>query len=101
MNRLKQIAGTVVVALGLLTLAGSVATADVSTTKSGASAVTVQVSRTLCYANDVDVRYVPGGAPTGRLVYNGQTVNVVDYRDGVWWQRNAPYSGYVLAQYFC
>jgi len=61
----------------------------------------VQAVRTVCYANSVDVRWSPGGSPTGRLVYVGQNVNVVDYRDGVWWQINSPYSGYVLAQYFC
>ncbi|MBP2320495.1 hypothetical protein JOF56_000880 [Kibdelosporangium banguiense] len=101
MNRLKLLAFAVLAALGLLASLNSVATADVATTKTSTADVSVQVVRTLCYANDVDVRYVPGGSPTGRLVYRYQTVNVVDYRDGVWWQINSPYSGYVLAQYFC
>jgi len=99
MSRVKTFACAAAVAIGVIASLGSVTQASAMTAP--ASGVNVQVARTLCYANDVDVRYSPGGSPTGRLVYYGQTVNVVDYRDGVWWQINSPYSGYVLAQYFC
>ncbi|RKT54341.1 SH3 domain-containing protein [Saccharothrix australiensis] len=83
-------------ALAALTGVGAVGAGTAS-----AEAFSVQEARTLCYANDVDVRYSPGGSPTGRLVYRNQSVNVIDHRDGVWWQINSPYSGYVLAAYFC
>lgn len=58
-------------------------------------------ARQLCYAQNVDVRWTPGGPPTGRLVWQWQWVYVVDHRDGVWWQISSPYPGYVLAMYFC
>ncbi|MBW4717284.1 SH3 domain-containing protein [Saccharothrix obliqua] len=94
LNRLRVF---LVAALALL--ATSVATTGAQAAPT--TDVGVQVARTLCYANDVDVRWTPGGSPTGRLVYRGQTVNVIDFRDGVWWEINSPYRGFVLAQYFC
>ncbi|MDQ2585872.1 SH3 domain-containing protein [Saccharothrix yanglingensis] len=98
MSRLKALAVGV---LALAALAGGTATAGAANTGATTTGTHgVQVVRTVC-ADTVDVRWTPGGSPTGRLVYWGQTVNVVDYRDGVWWQINSPYSGYVLAQYFC
>ncbi|CCH32548.1 hypothetical protein ABZ816_23585 [Actinosynnema sp. NPDC047251] len=88
----------------LIAAASALAALTIGTTGVGtasAEAVRAQEARTVCYANDVDVRYTVGGSPTGRLVYLNQSVNVIDHRDGVWWQINSPYSGYVLAQYFC
>jgi hypothetical protein len=94
MNKAKSLLAA---ALTLIALLAGTGVAQAGTT----DAVGVQAARTLCYAQTVDVRWSPGGSPTGRLVHQWQTVNVVDYRDGVWWEINSPYSGFVLAQYFC
>ncbi|NUT92464.1 MAG: hypothetical protein HOY78_10575 [Saccharothrix sp.] len=94
MNRVKAF---VVAALALVALA--TATGAASAAPEGSYGV--QAVRTLCYADTVDVRWTAGGSPTGRLVYRYQNVNVINYRDGVWWEINSPYYGFVLAQYFC
>ncbi|WP_143531881.1 hypothetical protein [Saccharothrix sp. ALI-22-I] len=97
MNRLKAF---VVAALALVALTTGTSAASAASAAPEES-YGVQVARTLCYADTVDVRWSPGGSPTGRLVYRYQNVNVINYRDGVWWEINSPYYGFVLAQYFC
>ncbi|MEV6911229.1 hypothetical protein [Amycolatopsis sp. NPDC051071] len=64
------------------------------------ASATTQSTRWLCGADTVDVRYSEGGAPTGRIVSYGQTVEH-DSGGGTWWHITSPYSGYVLGQYFC
>jgi hypothetical protein len=78
----------------------SIAVLGTGITSQTTANATAQTTHWLCGASDVDVRYTAGGAPTGRLVYYGQTVEH-DSGSGTWWHITSPYIGYVLGQYFC
>jgi hypothetical protein len=82
---------------GVLTICAALGIGITAPTSASAAA---QTTHWLCGANSVDVRYSEGGAPTGRLVYYGQTVEH-DSGGGTWWHITSPYTGYVLGQYFC
>ncbi|RLK61997.1 hypothetical protein [Actinokineospora cianjurensis] len=59
-------------------------------------------NRQQCRADTVRVYSAPDGNGywTGAVIHNGIYVNVDNHYNGVWWHINAPYGGWVLAEYF-